>query len=79
MMRQVISEPIDVRAVAAAQASALPDEILHLIVGLFGAVADPTRARILYALTERSMCVRDLAILTGVSEFGRLASTALSA
>jgi ArsR family transcriptional regulator, lead/cadmium/zinc/bismuth-responsive transcriptional repressor len=34
----------------------------------FGALADPTRVRILYALAQRSLCVRDLASLVGVSE-----------
>jgi ArsR family transcriptional regulator, lead/cadmium/zinc/bismuth-responsive transcriptional repressor len=66
--QQVVLEPIDASAVTAAKAAALPDENLQLMVGLFDALADPTRARILYALTERSLCVRDLAILTGVSE-----------
>ena len=37
-------------------------------VEAFGALADPTRAKILYALTRRALCVRDLAILVGVSE-----------
>lgn len=46
----------------------MPDAILHIIVGVFEALANPTRACILCALTERSLCVRDLAILTGVSE-----------
>ncbi len=68
MTHRVVPEAIDPPAVAAAQASALPDDLLTLIVGVFSALADPTRARILYALTERDLCVRDLAILTGVSE-----------
>ncbi len=34
----------------------------------FAALADPTRAKILYALIRRSLCVRDLAIVVGVSE-----------
>ena len=68
MTQPVVLEPIDAPAVAAAQAAALPDEILQLMVGLFSALADPTRARILYALAERPLCVRDLAILTDVSE-----------
>ena len=42
--------------------------MLTLVVEVFKALADPTRARILYALTEQSLCVRDLAILSGVSE-----------
>jgi DNA-binding transcriptional ArsR family regulator len=76
MSERAALEAIDAKAVAAAQASALPDEMLGIIVSVFDALADPTRARILYALTgapagtepERSMSVRDLAIITGVSE-----------
>src|SRR5579859_3244346 len=58
---------IDVEAVEAARATALPEAHLLLLVETFQALADPTRARILYALTQRPMCVRDLAILVGVS------------
>ena len=68
MINRVIPTPIDRQAVAAAQASALPDELLAVMVGVFAALADPTRARILHALSERDLCVRDLSILTGVSE-----------
>lgn len=60
--------PIHPEAVAAAQAAALPEEHLQLMVEAFEALADMTRARILYALVQQPLCVRDLAILTGVSE-----------
>lgn len=59
---------IDPTAVAMARAAALPDEHVLLIVETFQALADATRARILYALMHQPLCVRDLAILTGVSE-----------
>ncbi len=59
--------PIDPDAVSAARAAALTDDHLLLIVETFQALADPTRARILYALIQRPLCVRDLAILVGVS------------
>ncbi len=39
-----------------------------IVVEMFGALADPTRARILYALATGELCVRDLALLVGVSE-----------
>lgn len=39
-----------------------------LVVEAFEALADPTRARILYALGKRPLCVRDLAVIAGVSE-----------
>ena len=61
---------IDPEAVAAARGAALPEHQLLLIVETFQALADPTRARMLYALTQRPLCVRDLALLVGVSESG---------
>ena len=60
--------PIDAVAVQAAQTAALSEAHLLLIVETFEALADPTRARILYALIQQPLCVRDLAILVGVSE-----------
>jgi len=49
--------------------AAIPEgEILELVVRAFDALADPTRARLLYALTRRPLCVRDLAITAGASE-----------
>lgn len=44
------------------------DELLSLVVEAFQALADPTRARMLYALIRQPLCVRDLAIVVGVSE-----------
>jgi ArsR family transcriptional regulator, lead/cadmium/zinc/bismuth-responsive transcriptional repressor len=60
--------PIDPEAVAEAQGAVPPDDLLTVVVEAFGALADPTRARILYALGRRTLCVRDLAIVTGVSQ-----------
>jgi ArsR family transcriptional regulator len=60
--------PLDATALADAQAAVPPAEILERVVEAFGALADPTRAKILYALVRRPLCVRDLAILVGVSE-----------
>ena len=59
---------IDPAAVAAGRASVPPDDLLRIVVETFGALADPTRARILYALRSGELCVRDLAHVTGVSE-----------
>ncbi len=61
---------IDAEAVEAARAAALSEAHLQMIVETFQALADPTRVRILYALIERPLCVRDLAILVGVSASG---------
>lgn len=68
MAQHIPSPPIDPEAVAEMRAAAPSDELLTLVVEAFGALADPTRARILYALTRRPLCVRDLAHIAGVSE-----------
>jgi ArsR family transcriptional regulator len=60
--------PIDAAAVADARAALPPDEILELVVRAFETLGDPTRAKILYALARRPMCVRDLALTAGVAE-----------
>jgi DNA-binding transcriptional ArsR family regulator len=60
--------PIHPEAVEQARAQALSEEQLRLMVDTFQALADVTRARILYALMQQPLCVRDLAVLVGVSE-----------
>lgn len=67
-MSETIPVPIDPDAVADVQRMAPPDELLALVVEAFKALADATRARMLYALLRRPLCVRDLAIIAGVSE-----------
>ena len=68
MAKEEIRIAIDAEAVQAARAAALPEAHLLLLVETFEALADLTRARILYALIQQPLCVRDLAILVGVSE-----------
>ena len=68
MAKEDVLTPIDAVAVQAAQTAALSEAHLLHIVETFEALADPTRARILYALIQQPLCVRDLAILVGVSE-----------
>jgi DNA-binding transcriptional ArsR family regulator len=60
--------PIDAEAAAKAAAT-IPSE-LHMatIIETFRVLAHPTRVRILFALLEQSLCVRDIAIVVGVSE-----------
>jgi DNA-binding transcriptional ArsR family regulator len=70
MTKGEVLTPIDAEAVLAAQMAALPEAHLLLLVETFQALADVTRARILFALIQRPLCVRDLAILVGVSESG---------
>ncbi len=60
--------PLDPEAVAEAQTAIPTDDLLMLVVEAFEALADPTRARILYALGRGPLCVRDLAVVAGVSE-----------
>jgi ArsR family transcriptional regulator, lead/cadmium/zinc/bismuth-responsive transcriptional repressor len=60
--------PIDPEGVAELQAAAPSEALIAVVTGTFQVLADPTRLKILYALTRRSCCVRDLAILVGVTE-----------
>src|SRR5919205_817576 len=68
--QRAIVAAIDPEALAAARDAMPEDEVLTGVVAAFRALADPTRARILYALTEGPLCVRDLALLVGISESG---------
>jgi DNA-binding transcriptional ArsR family regulator len=60
--------PLDPQSLAAAQAAMPPDDQLRWMVEAAEALADTTRVRLLCALARRSLTVRDLAILAGVSE-----------
>jgi ArsR family transcriptional regulator len=60
--------PINPGALAAVREGLPGDEVLEVVVDTFDALADPTRAKMLYALGIGELCVRDLALLTGVSE-----------
>jgi DNA-binding transcriptional ArsR family regulator len=70
LAKEGVLTAIDEEAVEAARAAALPEAHLLLLVETFQALADQTRARILYALLQGPLCVRDLAILVDVSESG---------
>src|SRR5579875_2637853 len=61
-------QPINPEAVALCQEAVPSDALLVGVVEAFEALADPTRARMLYALIRQPLCVRDLAIVVGVSE-----------
>ncbi len=60
--------PINPTSVAEVQATFPSEALITVVVSTFQALSDPTRLKILYALTKRPCCVRDLAILVGVSE-----------
>ena len=60
--------PLDPAALEAARTIVPNAEIVAGVVAAFRALADPTRVRILYALSRGPLFVRDLALLVGVSE-----------
>jgi hypothetical protein len=54
---------IDPAAVAAVQAAALPVDYLHALVETFHALAESTRACILYALMQQSTVVSPMIVV----------------
>ena len=59
---------IDPEAVARVQGKALDGRIVERLSRLFSAFADPTRLRLLHALTvTHELCVCDLAVIAGLS------------
>lgn len=46
----------------------LPAELADRVAGLFWSLADPTRARIIHALTLAELCNTDIAELVGLTE-----------
>ena len=61
--------PVDSRRVAAARARLPPTEDTQRLTSLLGLLADPVRARILYALDlVEELCVGDLAIALEATE-----------
>jgi DNA-binding transcriptional ArsR family regulator len=61
--------PVSPERVAAARAGLLPVDDAGRLAGLLGMLADPVRARILFALAAaRELCVGDLALALEVTE-----------
>ncbi|HEX7735797.1 MAG TPA: metalloregulator ArsR/SmtB family transcription factor [Ktedonobacteraceae bacterium] len=50
------------------RATAPADELVTVAAEMFHVLGDPTRLKMLYLLMKHDCCVRDLAILVGVSE-----------
>ena len=50
------------------RSTAPPDDLPRVMVEVFQALADPTRARVLDALAHGPLRVRDLALVAGVAE-----------
>lgn len=63
-------EPIDKKAIEKADDAMPSEEMVDVVTGIFQGLSDETRVKILYALKKHELCVRDLAILIGISESG---------
>src|SRR5215470_13876104 len=59
---------IDPDVVNELRANGPSDELITFVAETFHVLGDPTRLKILYMLRKHVCCVRDLAILVGVSE-----------
>lgn len=59
---------IDPEAVKKAQEAGPSTQLLEIIATMFQALSDQTRVKILYALLQQPLCVRDLAVTIGASE-----------
>ena len=63
------AHPVDPDRVAAARERVIDTEEAARLAGLLGLLADPTRARILYALdVVDELCVGDIALALGATE-----------
>ncbi len=58
---------VDEERVAKARGDLPQEPTISALAGIFKALADPTRVRILSALSSCELCVCDLSALTGVS------------
>ncbi len=59
---------VDPEAVRRVQSHPLAAELTEQLAETFKALADPTRVRILHALSHAELCVGDLAAVLGMSE-----------
>jgi DNA-binding transcriptional ArsR family regulator len=59
---------LDARNIAARKVSLMPGRVVQALVETFRMLGDPTRVRILDALTGGELCVCDIATLVGISE-----------
>ena len=55
-------------AVAEAQGRLLDDRVYRRLADTFSALGDPNRAKIVYSLMGRELCVCDLAAVVGMAE-----------
>jgi len=69
LVTQAHAHPVDADRVRAAQARLIDAEEASRLAGLLGLLADPVRARILYALdVVEELCVGDIALALTASE-----------
>lgn len=61
-------QPLTREAIAQVGAEIPAEALLQYVTEAFDALGDPTRARIVYALGKRWLCVSDIADIVGVSE-----------
>ena len=69
-MSNQISKPINKDAIENGEKSLPQEKLLAVITNVFQALSDHTRVKIIYALVKQEFCVRDLAIVIGISESG---------
>src|SRR5437763_12240120 len=56
------------QSVLLGRAHLLPNEEYRALASIFSALADPTRAKIIYSLLNQELCTCDLAAISGISE-----------
>ncbi len=61
-------EYVNREAVEEARAGMLEQELIFKVADIFKILGDPTRVRILHALSLRELCVCDLSALLGMSQ-----------
>ena len=59
---------VDPEAVRLVKEHPLNDDLTEQVAEIFKALADPTRVRILHALSHAELCVGDLAAVLGMTE-----------
>jgi DNA-binding transcriptional ArsR family regulator len=65
--RKAKEEYNDPKSVREARAVMPGDRMIRALAETFGALSDPTRVRIIFALSEQELCVFDLARLLGLT------------
>jgi ArsR family transcriptional regulator, lead/cadmium/zinc/bismuth-responsive transcriptional repressor len=63
-------EPIHKKSIASADKAIPSEELLKVVTEVFQTLSDLTRLKIIYALKKQELCVRDIAVLIGISESG---------